>query len=253
MSPRKSKTAPRKPKQHRFHKPPLTFAQILAWADAHHKRTGAWPNVNSGAVRELPSQTWRNIHWAMVKGYRGMPGGSSLLWLLAKHRDIKNAYYQPRLTVKQILRWADAHHQRTGRWPTTRSGPVHDAAGENWGRINGALFSGQRGLSPGSSLRRLLARQRGFRRNLTIKQILAWADAHRARTGKYPTVDAAEVHGVAGETWRAIDAALRRGLRGLSAGSSLAGLLDEHRGPQVRSRGRPPSFRRRGKAAAKKR
>jgi len=24
-------------------KPPLSIKQILAWADAHHKRTGEWP------------------------------------------------------------------------------------------------------------------------------------------------------------------------------------------------------------------
>ncbi len=34
--------------------PRLTFAEILAWADAHHAVTGAWPRNDSGPVRLTP-------------------------------------------------------------------------------------------------------------------------------------------------------------------------------------------------------
>jgi hypothetical protein len=61
-----------------------------------------------------------------------------------------------------------------------------------------------------------------------VKQILEWADAHFARTGKWPTAASGPVAGAPGETWKAIDAALRRGFRGLPAGSSLAWLLAEN-------------------------
>jgi len=40
---------------------PLTEAQILAWADAHHARTGVWPTQRSGPVAEVPRETWRSV------------------------------------------------------------------------------------------------------------------------------------------------------------------------------------------------
>jgi hypothetical protein len=42
------------------------------------------------------------------------------------------------------------------------------------------------------------------------------------------------VAGVPGQSWAATDEALRRGLRGLPGGDTLAGLLDRHRGPRHR-------------------
>jgi hypothetical protein len=65
----------------------------------------------------------------------------------------------PRLTLKQILTWADAHSAATGRWPTIRSGPVRDALGEDWSAINSALWKGFRGSRGDSSLAWLLAGQ----------------------------------------------------------------------------------------------
>ena len=64
---------------------------------------------------------------------------------------------------------------------------------------------------------------------LTEGQILAWADAHRARTGGWPSANTGGVAGVPGQSWAAIDEALRRGRRGLPGGDSLARLLDRHR------------------------
>jgi hypothetical protein len=39
---------------------------------------------------------------------------------------------RPELHIPAILGWADAHHARTGAWPTRRSGPVADAPGTPW-------------------------------------------------------------------------------------------------------------------------
>jgi hypothetical protein len=68
---------------------------------------------------------------------------------------------RPRLTVEQILTWADAYHRRTGRWPRTTSGPVPEAPGENWNAISAALRQARRGLARFSTLARLLERERG--------------------------------------------------------------------------------------------
>ena len=67
---------------------------------------------------------------------------------------------------------------------------------------------------------------------LTEGQILAWADAHRARTGGWPSANTGGVAGVPGQSWAAIDEALRCGLRGLPGGDTLARLLGRHRGPR---------------------
>jgi hypothetical protein len=70
-----------------------------------------------------------------------------------------------------------------------------------------------------------------------VEQILAWADDHHNRTGHWPNQYAGPVAGAPGETWSAIDCALRRGLRGLPGGDSLARLLGRHqRGGDVRPR-----------------
>jgi hypothetical protein len=42
----------------------------------------------------------------------------------------KRPPYDPPL--KQVLAWADAHHERTGEWPGVLSGPVKDNLNENW-------------------------------------------------------------------------------------------------------------------------
>ena len=67
-----------------------------------------------------------------------------------------------RLTVGQVLRWADAHRERTGAWPTLHSGPVGGAPMETWAAVNAALRFGVRGLPGGDTLHRLLRRERGL-------------------------------------------------------------------------------------------
>jgi hypothetical protein len=83
---------------------------------------------------------------------------------------------KPKLTVAEILRWADAHHERTGRWPSTASGPVRDAPGEGWRAVNLSLRNGYRGLPGGDSLARLLVRH-GHRATLWAAGPDAWTAA----------------------------------------------------------------------------
>ncbi|MCW8138439.1 MAG: hypothetical protein KIT58_05985, partial [Planctomycetota bacterium] len=67
-------------------------------------------------------------------------------------------------------------------------------------------------------------------RPLTVETILAWADAERKESGKWPHAVAGPVRGVPGENWNSIDRALRLGFRGLPGGTSIAQLLEQHRG-----------------------
>jgi hypothetical protein len=175
---------------------------------------------------------------SLFRGTRGLPRRSSLAKLLAKKRGVRNRLNLPTLTIEQILKWADAHHAKTGRWPKQDSGDVLDALGETWGGIKAALFAGSRGLPGGSSLAQLLAEKRSVRNvralpSLTEARILQWVDAHHAKTGRWPRENSGAVLGAPGEKWVNITAALRSGTRGLPGGSSLAKLLADKRRVRV--------------------
>jgi len=141
---------------------PLSVAQILAWADAHHAATGRWPKVTTGTVTGVPGERWINIGQALIHGRRGLPGGSSLPRLLSRRRGVQNHRGLRKLTMDQILAWAHAHHAAHGCWPTVASGPIPGAPGEDWRKIDAALRYGYRGLLPGESLRELLTGLRGI-------------------------------------------------------------------------------------------
>jgi predicted helicase len=154
-------------------------------------------------------------------------------------RTVRAITPPPPLTIEQILKWADAHHRKTGIWPKVASGDVLGAPAEKWLYIHAALYRGDRGLPGGSSLAQLLAEKRGVRNHLdlpdlTIKQILRWADEYYQKTHTWPKATSGDVLNVPSEKWGNIQNALVIGLRSLTGGSSLAQLLAEKRG--VRNR-----------------
>ena len=78
-------------RRRRGSRPDFTAEQILAWADAHHRRTGRWPVTASGPVTAGPlGLNWRALDSALRLGFRGLEGGSSLARLLAEHRHVRN-------------------------------------------------------------------------------------------------------------------------------------------------------------------
>jgi hypothetical protein len=214
---------------------PLTKKQILEWADAHRRRTGKWPNQYSGRVVGCPGEAWRSIHRSLQRGDRGLPGGESLAGLLHQRRGARGKNQKRRLTVAQILAWADAHCRRFKRWPNNTCGHVVGTLDESWRNIDAALKNGSRGLPRGNSLAKLLTEHRGVnprnsRPQLSVAQVLAWADAHRARTGDWPTGNSGLIEGTDGETWKSLAESIRAGRRGFQAGMTLASLLEVHRG-----------------------
>ncbi len=213
---------------------PLTAKQILAWADAHHARTGKWPREGSGRVFEASGYAWSSLDDALRRGTCGLPGGSSLFELLVTERGARAGGHAPALAVSTILAWADAFHARTGRWPLKKSGPVPEAPGETWRNIESALRCGSRGLPAGSSLARLLARERGKRNiqdlpPITVPEILQWADDHHNRHGTWPKCTSGPIPLAPSETWMGVSVALRKGRRDLPR-TSLRRLLSKHRG-----------------------
>jgi hypothetical protein len=65
--------------------PPLTERQIVAWAKAHFKATGHWPNRHSGVIDGSNGERWRIIDRALRVGLRGLRGGSTVRRFLQKH------------------------------------------------------------------------------------------------------------------------------------------------------------------------
>ena len=220
------------------YRPPLTVKQILAWANEHHGRTGRWPGARSGPIPGTVDENWTNIQQALYVGIRGLPGGSSLSKLLKKHHGESAGGRRRRLTIKQILAWADKHHRRTGIWPRPDTGAVIGAPGERWGTIRSALHRGSRGLKSGMTLSKLLWNYRsvispGYRPNMSLNQILAWADAYHERTGDWPVKAKGSIPELPGTTWNLVREALREAWYGLPAGWTLARLLVERRGAAI--------------------
>lgn len=222
--------------RNKANQPRVTQKQILQWCDAYFLRTGDWPTASCGPVQGVPNEHWMSINDTLRFNRRGLRTGCTLAQFLIKRRGKRDVRNPPKLSISQILKWADAHYDRTGDWPSTVTGPVFEQPDENWARISEVLRTGKRGLRGGSSLGKLLSRQRkelyackGI--PLRRSEILKWAAHHHELTGARPTRKSGPVRGVPGEIWRAIDAALRTGSRSLSHRSSLAQFLKRYKPP----------------------
>ncbi len=221
---------------------PIRVEEILAWADAHRAAHRTLPTREAGEIPQS-GDTWSAINRCLQYGFRGLPGGSTLIRLLKKHRGLPIGRRLPELSEEQVLAWADAYFAAQGKWPTENSGPIPGTK-ETWSAVAAAMRAGYRGFRTAWSLHRLLARRRGARTPkrlppLTRRQILAWADAYFAAQGKWPMEKSGPIVGTK-ETWGRVAKALRGGYRGLRPGS-LAQLLAQRRGR--RNPRHPPPLR----------
>src|SRR5262249_37900374 len=113
-------------------RPSFTIEQVLSWARAHHTTTGRWPTRSSGRIPGTSGERWADIDPALRLGRHSLPAGLTLAKLLRQKLDATVPSVRPKLTIEQVLAWADAHHAAHGRWPSVISGPIPDAPGENW-------------------------------------------------------------------------------------------------------------------------
>jgi hypothetical protein len=58
--------------------PKLSMRQIQRWMRAYYEKHGRWPRHTSGPIEGAPGETWGAVHTALVRGRRGLTGGSSL-------------------------------------------------------------------------------------------------------------------------------------------------------------------------------
>jgi len=99
-----------------------------------------------------------------------------------------------------------------------------------WGATERPAWS-SRGLFAGPTTGGLLGRPQTWdTRQIDREEILSWVDAHRRRTGKWPTYESGPILEAPGVTWAAVNAALREGAQGLRGKTTLAKLLSQHRG-----------------------
>ena len=209
--------------------PRLSISRILRWITAHKRRIGHFPLYTSGPIPESPGDTWVAVDQALKRGLRGLAGGLSLARLLRKHFGIRRHLRRPNLSIQQILKWADAHKNLTGKWPKEESGKIPGSSGETWRTVQKALYRAQRGLPAGWSLAKLLAKHRHVRNPrdlppLNQAQIRKWILEYCRRHGHPPTRNSGIIPKTNGQTWQGVDMALHVGLRGLPGGSSLAKL-----------------------------
>ena len=137
-------------------KQPLSEQKILRWAREHYEETGSWPTTTSGRLRNHPGEEWAALNMALTHRRRGLTRTTTLSRLLAEHYGERYRPSLGRITMRQIVDWAERHYARYGRWPTARSGAVHGAQRLTWAAINNALKSGTRGLPAGMTLAQVL-------------------------------------------------------------------------------------------------
>ncbi|HWL95169.1 MAG TPA: hypothetical protein VNT79_16740, partial [Phycisphaerae bacterium] len=225
---------------HRLAQRRLTETQIVGWARSHKARTGKWPARRSGRIAVVGNESWQALDRALRKGHRGLRGGESLASLLLRAVGHVPQAKKVRLNNALILEWADEHHRRTREWPACTTGAILGQTNETWRAIDLAMRGGGRGLKPGYSLARLLAEHRGVFTKvrpdtelLTVRQILAWADAHHRHTGQWPRPNSGRLDSPPFTTWGAIDWGLRAGRYDAPPRTSLLRILQKHRGVSV--------------------
>ncbi len=143
-----------------FGRIPIHESQVIDWGDQFKVQYGRYPYAHDGCNGLPEGEDWASIDRALRYGKRGLVAGSSLPKLFN--------YDRPDHSIAQILKWADACHQLTTRWPTSTSmrtavpqdwglpDPLKWGFHENWHAIDMDLRYGYRGLPGKMTLYQLL-------------------------------------------------------------------------------------------------
>jgi hypothetical protein len=226
--------------------PPISVSIILQWINAFIKKYNRKPTQNDGIIEfarsEYKNITWHSVNFFLWKGGRGLPKGSSLAQFIEKKLGIRNRNIPPSFTEDQILDWIGQYFVKYKKKPTKTSGIVEFAErnyrGTTWSEIDSSFKRGKRGLHI-SSLAQFIQKKLDIKRrthppDLNLELILDWAQKYYSKYNIKPTaknkVIEFAINDHQGETWLAVDAALRKGRRGLAGGSSLANLIHDKLG-----------------------
>ncbi len=123
-------------------RPPLTDGQIVAWAGEHHRRTGLWPNVNTGRVRGALEEDWKNLDNCLRAAFRGAYRWPSCLPSTAAcaARGIFRRSTWPKSCAGPTPIFASTAAGRA-------TGPIDGVRGETWSGVDWASTSA-RGACP---------------------------------------------------------------------------------------------------------
>lgn len=180
-------------------------------------------------VPDMPHENWKALDASLRAGSKGLPGGSSLAKLFKNIKEELGFYY-----IDKILDAAKTYYKESQKFPTsTTEDPVPGMSNVTWKNLDARLRSGARCLPGNSSLSLLLEPWKAeIQGDISLSEfsiIRALEIFHeiykkRPRYGSGQT-DLDLVPGMPNENWHAIDAALRKGSRGLPGGSSLLKLF----------------------------
>lgn len=246
----------------------LNLSSIINSAELFFNKFGGLPNQLHGSETPVPGmhkdETWKAIDQALIKGLRGLVGGSNLKKLLsplkkkliAQKKLKADAEEKGDLSKEKILASARAFFDEYGTLPIATDGIETPVPGlhidETWNAINQSLVNGYRGLTAGSSLslvleplkqelvsKGLLRADQKEKGDLTIEAIVQSARLFFQETGNLPTNMDGKGIVVPGmhcdETWMAIDGALIKGSRGLEGQTSLSIILQDLRNELISS------------------
>jgi len=225
----------RKPGKQALH---FSHRKVLSWAKEYHRRHGKWPTRAQSTVVGAPQGvTWGTVRNALNRDRRERGDGLTLASIINRHRGVSDSGRMPKIDRRTLLRWADAYHEATGKWPSGntrrwKSIPV------SWAAVDEAVRSGRvKGVKAGMRLHGFLTTQRDVPRRrvtakkLTVGQVLAWARQHHDRTGRWPTtLDGQITGGPKGLSWQKLNFGLRAGRYGLPTREYLGSLLVRHLG-----------------------
>ena len=128
----------------------LTNEKVAKAIKLFHSENGFYPTPSSGeASKYFGDQTsWMAIDAALKKGFRGLPGGSTLVKEVAKS-SVKISF-----STQLIADAMEAYHKEHGKHPVQGSGDASKYFGfkTTWAAVNESLRCGYRGLPGGSSL-----------------------------------------------------------------------------------------------------
>lgn len=230
-------------------KPDLTEEMIVEAAKRYYAETGKWPTSHSGdASVYFPfSETWSAVDACLRNGCRGLTGHGSLAQLLSKCSFKRNHLNMSIMTEAQIIAAADKYFEKYGLYPTFKDKhaseffDVSDAP-KTWAGVQSLMRIGGRGLPGNNTLANLLdssGRRISQRcRPMTEDDVINAMKKFYFDFDRFPRQtdgDASKYFGRQ-ETWSSVNQCLRKGLRGLTGGSSIYNIAERLSGIVSRNR-----------------
>lgn len=189
----------------------VTIEQVRDAMRDFRRRHGRWPrHTDAGEVPGIGG-SWASVAHALRRGFRGLPGGSSLFM----ERD--GVVPRQTLTMQAIKDAVMAFHKAHGSWPrhaTRERSPL----GYCWAIVDRKLKKGLIDEAPkGSSLTAIVRECQGRSApiRLTLKFVEELVRTYHSTHGEWPRTTTVGDVPIIGGPWKRLDVRLRLGLMGL--------------------------------------